>query len=101
MTSEKVNAIFVYYGEDRQKDFDEHLAGKAQLHLAIVKNKDDEDEERLDLEDIFLSDIRWSILNYNNQTGILKLGISPSVPLWVFDKFNSWFIPVFDKFVEN
>lgn len=98
--SEKVNAIFVYYGENRQKDFDEHLAGKSTLHLAIVKNKEG-DDDRLDLEDIFLSDISWSILNYNNHTGILKLGISPSVPIWVFDKFNAWFIPVFDKFIEN
>jgi hypothetical protein len=98
MTERKVKALFLYYGEGRQNDFDEHFAGKSTLGLAIVKNCE---EDRLTLEDIFLEDVRWEIMNYNNHTGILKLGLIPSVPIWVFDNFNSWFIPIFEEHVEN
>jgi hypothetical protein len=95
MAERKVKAMFLYYGEGRQQDFDEHFAGKSTLGLAIVKNYE---EDRLMMEDIFLDGLEWKILNYNNHTGILKLGLEPSVPIWVFDNFNSWFIPIFEEF---
>ena len=89
----KIKGIFTFFGEGRQDEIDLHFAGVQPFDLRIVNNKKDKSE--IKIEDIFLMDSVWTIEHYCDETGIIKLGITPAVPLWVMNNFASWFIPVF------
>ena len=90
----KIKGIFTMFGEGRQEEIDNHFNGSEPFGLRIV-NLNRKNKDGIRLEDIFLADAKWSIESYDDKTGIIKLGISPAVPLWVMENFASWFIPVF------
>ena len=96
--STKIRGIFTYFGEGQKELFDLHFSGTKVFDLRIVSNRKDKDA--IKIEDIFLADANWTVEHYCNETGIIKLGITPAVPLWVMDNFASWFIPVFAE-IEN
>lgn len=89
----KVTAIFTYYGEGQKQIFDSIENGDFvyEFHL------DPKMKESMIMEEIMLKDVKVKVDNYNNETGILKTSFLPSIPIWVFDKFDGWFIPVFEK----
>ena len=89
----KIKGIFTMFGEGRQEEVDDHFSGVAPFSLRIVNNY--KDTTRIKIEEIFLADSYWSIQSYDDETGIIQLGITPAVPLWVMENFASWFIPIF------
>ena len=62
------------------------------LNCDIVKINKDE----LLLSEIMFDGIEIKVKSYNDETGILEVDFSKSIPLWTLDDFSGWFIPKFE-----
>jgi hypothetical protein len=89
--STKVASIFTYFGENR----DDLLTDKEITAEAVFIQKKDSETE-LTQEDIMLRGTKMKLEHYDSVTGIIKLGFEPKLPLWVFNNFAGYFIPVFE-----
>lgn len=92
--STKVSGIFTYFGEGRMKELNLHAIDMLTADVFFVQNKQ---PDELTQEEIMLNGTKMTVDNYTDETGILKIKFTPSVPLWVFNNFAGYFIPVFEK----
>lgn len=89
----KVKSIYTYFGEGRINDIDPNLDG-LNASVVFVQNKE---INEVTTESIMLEGTELIFEDYDNESGLLKVGFSPSLPLWVFQNFAGYFIPIFEK----
>lgn len=88
---DKVSAIFTFFGEGRKSE----LSSEDHDMIPSIMILQDKGESEITTEEIMWDGIELSIEDYNNETGILKIGFSPEVPIWTLNNFAGYFIPVF------
>ena len=91
--STKVSGIFTYFGEGKREQLNLNAIDMLTADVFFVQNKK---PDELTQEEIMLNGTKMTVDNYDNKTGILKIKFIPSVPLWVFNNFAGYFIPVFE-----
>lgn len=89
----KVKSLFTYFGEGRMEELN---LDAVDLLTADVMFVQDKLPEELTQEEIMLEGVKMSVEHYDDETGILKVGFEPSIPLWVFNNFAGYFIPQFE-----
>lgn len=82
---DRIKSIFVYFGEGR---IDELKGEIGELDYSLITDGE------FSLAKSMFEGTKMTIGNYNNSTGIIKLNLNPSVPLWVLEDFKGYFIPV-------
>jgi len=67
----------------------------AEVLFTDVDGREVKDE--MSMEGIMLSEVKLSVDSYDEDTGILELTFSPSLPFWVLNRFAGYFIPKFER----